>query len=61
MPEVLKTISKDLEVTGDMIATGDGSYSVTLGDIVSDGEFEVLNKEHILFTVTKPMVKKSCI
>ena len=54
----VKTISKDLEITSEMLEAGNGFYKVKLGDIVSDGEFEVLNKEHILFTVTKPMTKK---
>jgi DNA-directed RNA polymerase subunit alpha len=54
----VKTIGKDVEVTMEMIAAANGSYKVTLGDVVEDGEFEVLNKDHVLFTVTKPMVKK---
>jgi DNA-directed RNA polymerase subunit alpha len=54
----VKTISTDLEVTQEMLAAANGSYKVTLGDIVSDGEFEVLNKDHVLFTVTKPMTRK---
>lgn len=54
----VKTISKDLEVTQEMLDGANGSYKVTLGDIVSDGQFEVLNKDHALFTVTKPMTRK---
>lgn len=54
----VKTLSKELDITAEMIAKGEGSYKVTLGDVVDDGEFEVLNKEHVLFTVTKPMVRK---
>lgn len=54
----VKTVSKDLDITSDMIAKSNGSYQVTLGDIVSDGEFDVLNKEHVIFTVTKPTTRK---
>ena len=32
----VKTISKELEVTQDMLASGDGSYQVKLGDIIED-------------------------
>ena len=49
----VKTISTDLEVTTEMLAAANGSYKVTLGDIVSDGEFEVLNKDHALFHSNK--------
>lgn len=54
----VKTVSTNVEVTQEMLDKGDGFYKVVLGDVVSDGEFEVLNKEHVLFTVTKPMVRK---
>jgi DNA-directed RNA polymerase subunit alpha len=54
----VKTIVKELEVTSDMIEGAKGSYKVTLGDVVADGEFEVLNKDHVLFTVTKPMTRR---
>lgn len=54
----IKTISKDLEITNEMLTEGGGSYKVKLGDIIADGEFEVLNKDHVLFTVTKPMTRK---
>ena len=41
-----------------MINNANGSYGVTLGDVVVDSEYEVLNKDHVLFTVTMPMEKK---
>lgn len=54
----VKTISKELDITAEMIEGAKGSYKVTLGHVVSDGEFEVLNKGHVLFTVTKPMTRR---
>ncbi len=54
----IKTIATDLEVTTEMLDKSRGSYKVTLGDIISDGQYEVLNKDHVLFTVTKPMTRK---
>jgi DNA-directed RNA polymerase subunit alpha len=47
-----------LEVTQDVIDKHKGQYKVTLGDVVPDGNFEVVNPELHLFTVTKPFSRQ---
>lgn len=47
-----------MDITRDDLDQCDGQYDVTLGDIVSDGNFEVVNPELHLFTVTKPMKRQ---
>lgn len=54
----VKVVTSVIDITQEMITEAGGSYGVTLGEAVQDGEFEVLNKDHVLFTVTKPMEKK---
>ena len=54
----VKTISKVLDVTQDMIDAGGGQYVVTLGDIVGPSVFEVVNPEMKVFTATSPMTRK---
>lgn len=44
-----------LEITQDDLDQNKGQYNVTLGDILQDGTFEVVNPELHIFTVTKPM------
>lgn len=44
-----------LEITREDLDKNKGQYHVTLGDIVKDGIFEVVNPELHLFTVSKPM------
>ncbi len=43
-----------LDITQDDIDANKGKYHVTLGDIVKDSTYEVVNPELHLFTVTKP-------
>ncbi len=57
-PREIKHISKVLDVTDDMIEKGDGEYRVRLKDLVPSGDFEIVNPEHHLFTITKPMTKR---
>ncbi len=56
-----RLISKEIDVTADMIAQQNGQYSVTLRDLVGQSDFDLVNPDHVLFTVTKPMVKKVSI
>ena len=44
-----------LEITREDLDKEKGQYHVTLGDIIEDGTFEVVNPSLHLFTVTKPM------
>lgn len=43
-----------LEITQDDLDKNKGQYNVTLGDVVQEGLFEVVNPQLHLFTVTKP-------
>jgi DNA-directed RNA polymerase subunit alpha len=47
-----------LEVTHDMLDKHGGSFPVKLGHIFKDTIYEVMNPEHVIFTVTKPMTKR---
>ncbi|MCB1115093.1 MAG: DNA-directed RNA polymerase subunit alpha [Chlamydiia bacterium] len=53
-----KVISKNLDVTQDMIDAGGGQFMVTLKDVMGDSDFEIVNPSHHLFSVTKPMKKR---
>ncbi len=54
----LRIISTTIDVTPQMLEAGGGQHVVTLGDIAKDAPFEVVNPNHKIFTVTKPMTKK---
>jgi len=54
----VKIISKMLDISGDMLDKGGGEYVVTLKDLVGLSNFDIVNPDHVLFTVTKPMIKK---
>jgi DNA-directed RNA polymerase subunit alpha len=47
-----------IEVTQEDLDNGKGQYVVTLGDVVKDDIFTVVNPELRLFTITKPMKKQ---
>lgn len=51
-------VSKVLDVTTEMLEQNNGQYKVTFGDVMPATDFEVVNPELELFTVTKPMSKK---
>ncbi|WP_068466960.1 DNA-directed RNA polymerase subunit alpha [Candidatus Protochlamydia phocaeensis] len=50
-----RILTKIVEVTQDDLDSNHGQYVVTLGDVVQEGNFEVVNPDLPLFTVTKPM------
>ena len=54
----LKQVSKMLDITPDMLEQNDGQYPVTLQDLLGESEFEVFNPDLVIFTVTKPMMRK---
>ena len=54
----IRILSKVLEVTDEMIEKGNGEYRVALKDLIGTDEFEIVNPEHHIFTVTKPMSKR---
>ncbi len=53
-----KVISKILDITGDMLDKNGGHYSVTLKELIGLSDFDVVNPELAIFTVTKPMTRK---
>lgn len=57
-PRHITHITKQLEITHDMLEKGHGEYKVTLKDLVDQGEFELVNPNHHIFTVTKPMTRR---
>ncbi len=53
-----KTVIKMLEVTAEDLVAG-GQRVIRLGDLFdASGDYEVINPDHPIFTVTKPMVKR---
>jgi DNA-directed RNA polymerase subunit alpha len=52
-----KAITKILDITQSDLGEK-GEYVVTLGDLISSSEFEVVNPELSIFTVTKPMTRR---
>lgn len=50
-----RILTKVVEVTQDDLDRNQGQYNVTLGDVVQEGNFEVVNPSLRLFTVTRPM------
>ncbi len=57
-PRDINIVTKMLEITDEMIEKGGGSYRVTLKDLLGQSDYEVVNPDHMIFTVTKPMTKK---
>jgi DNA-directed RNA polymerase subunit alpha len=47
-----------IDITHDMLDKHGGSYPVKLSHLFKDSVFEVMNPEHVVFTVTKPMSKR---
>jgi DNA-directed RNA polymerase subunit alpha len=53
-----RLISTQLEITQHELDTNGGSVAVTLARAIQSGDFEVVNPDHYLFSVTKPMKKQ---
>jgi DNA-directed RNA polymerase subunit alpha len=53
-----KVISKILDVTGDMLDKSGGQYVVTLKDLIGLSDFDIVNPDLAIFTVTKAMTRK---
>jgi DNA-directed RNA polymerase subunit alpha len=53
-----KVISKILDITGEMLDKNGGQYTVTLKDLIGLSDFDVVNPELSIFTVTRPMTRK---
>jgi DNA-directed RNA polymerase subunit alpha len=53
-----RVITKVIEVTQSDIDKGKGQHSVKLGHIIADGNYEVVNPDLHIYTVTKPMKRQ---
>lgn len=53
-----RIMTKAVEITQEDLDQNDGQYVVTLGDVLDEGNFEIVNPELVLFTVTKPMKRQ---
>jgi DNA-directed RNA polymerase subunit alpha len=54
----LKVLSKEVEITQEMLLAHHGHYSVRLKDIVGKTDFDLVNPEMHVFTATKPMRRR---
>jgi len=54
----LKVLTKEVEITQEMLLAHNGHYSVKLRDIVGKTDFDVVNPEMHVFTATKPMKRR---
>ena len=54
----VRAITNTIEITPQMLEAGGGQHVVTLGDLAKDGNFDVVNSNHKIFTVTKPITKR---
>lgn len=53
-----KVVSRILDITGDMLDKNNGQYVVTLKDLIGLSDFDIVNPDLPIFTVTKPMTRK---
>ena len=53
-----RLISKVLNITREDLEKNGGQIRITLKDLMDTGEFDVVNPEHHIFTVTKPFNKR---
>src|SRR3989338_8134168 len=57
-PRDIKMLTTLLDITDEMIEKGKGEYRVTLKDLLGKSDYELVNPDHHIFTITKPMTKK---
>jgi DNA-directed RNA polymerase subunit alpha len=53
-----RVLTKVLDVTGEMLDKRNGQYTVTLRDLISSSDFDIVNPDLPIFSVTKPMTKR---
>ncbi|MES2122405.1 MAG: DNA-directed RNA polymerase subunit alpha [Chlamydiota bacterium] len=54
----VKVISRNLDITPDILDKNNGQYIVTLKDLVGGSDFDVVNPDLPIFTVTRPMTRR---
>jgi DNA-directed RNA polymerase subunit alpha len=57
-PREIRMVSHTLEVTDEMIEKGKGEYQVTLRELFKNTDYEVMNPDHVILSITKPMTKR---
>src|SRR3989344_435236 len=57
-PRDIKMLTTLLDITDEMIEKGKGEYRVTLKELLGKSDYELVNPDHHIFTITKPMTKK---
>lgn len=57
-PREVWQISKTLDITNEMIERGHGEHKVCLKHLIDTDDFELVNPDHPIFSVTKPMTKR---
>jgi DNA-directed RNA polymerase subunit alpha len=57
-PREIRMVSKVLDITDEMIEKGGGEYGVMVKDLMKNTDYEMINPDHHLFTITKPMTKR---
>lgn len=57
-PRGIKKVVKDLKVTTELLNDNNGEYVVRVKDLFDETEFDVINPEHKIFTVTQPLEKR---
>lgn len=53
-----KVISKILDISGDLLDRNGGQHVITLKDLIGMSDFDIVNPDLAIFTVTKPMTRK---
>lgn len=53
-----KTYSKTIEISPQQIEKSGGQYFVTLKDLLDGSDFDLVNPELLIFTVTRPLTKR---
>jgi DNA-directed RNA polymerase subunit alpha len=51
-------VTKTLDVTPQQLEKGGGQHAVTLREIMEGSQVEVINPDHVIFTATKPQVRR---
>jgi len=54
----MRIVTQEVEVTQDDLDTNGGEVAITLGHVVKEGSFEVINPDLHLFSATQPMKRQ---
>lgn len=53
-----KVVTKTIDIGGDLLDKSGGQYAVTLKDLLGGTNYDLINPELVIFSVTKPMTRK---